>query len=116
MQVSETLGLYEVVRIVKDTSASKFSFVKDLFHELEVLRMPLAKHQIKDAPKYRGVGFFPTGGWIPDSGRVGWHVYDPITEESKFITRTGLANEFLAITATEPVVKFAVPVGGPLGR
>jgi hypothetical protein len=111
-----TLGLYEIVRIVKDTNATKFAALKGLFHDLEILRMPLAKHELKSAPKYRGVIFYPTGGWFPDSGRVGWNVYDPSTENAKFITRTGLANEFLAVTAVEPIFESAIPVGGPLAR
>ncbi len=109
-----TLGLYEIVRIVKDTNATNFSVIKALFHDLEILRMPLAKHELKNAPKCRRVIFYPTGRWLPDSGRVGWNVYDPSTEKVKFITRTGLANEFLAVTATDPISESAVPIGGPL--
>src|SRR5271157_5402897 len=46
------LGLYEIVRLVRETNPLKFEILKELFHELEILRMPLAKHEVKNqAPK-----------------------------------------------------------------
>jgi hypothetical protein len=109
------LGLYEIVRIVKNANAPKFNIVGGLFHELEILRIPLAKHEVKSAAKYRKSPHYPTGIWDPESGRVGWHVFDPIGETMKTLTRTSIANEFLSLTATEPLCP-AIPIGGPLGR
>jgi hypothetical protein len=36
-------GLYEIVRVVKDTNPSKFEALKELFSDVEILRMPLAR-------------------------------------------------------------------------
>ena len=109
------LGLYEVARIVKDADESKFALVKKLFHQLEILRMPLAKHEVKSSPNYRKAPHYPTGTWDSASGRVGWVVFDPADENMKLLTRTGIADEFLALTATEPICA-PIPIGGPLGR
>jgi hypothetical protein len=96
-------GLYEIVRVVKDTSPSRYEALEKLFEKLEVLRMPLAKHEVKSAPKYRNTPHYPTGFWCPDSGSVGWKVRDPRADDDQRFTRSGIADEFLSITATEPI-------------
>jgi hypothetical protein len=65
-------GLYEIVRVVKDTNPSRFEALKELFRKLEVLRMPLAKHELKRTPKYGNALHYPIGFWIRESGSVGW--------------------------------------------
>jgi hypothetical protein len=101
-------GLYEIVRVVKDTNPSRFEALAELFRKLEILRMPLAKHEVKSTPGYRNVPHYPTGFWFPESGSVGWQVFNPHMEAAQRFTRTGIANEFLSITATEPIFRVAI--------
>jgi hypothetical protein len=109
-------GLYEIVRVVKETSPSKFGALKELFQKLEILRMPLAKHEVKRTSKYTKPPHYPVGFWFGDSGRVGWQVFNPHAEAVQPFTRTGIANEFLSITATEPIFRAATPDStDPLG-
>lgn len=93
-------GLYEIVRVVKATNRTKFAALKTVFHDLEILRMPLAKHEVKGSP----TPHYPTGLWSAETGRVGWHVFDPEIKAMKTVTRRGVADEFLALTAAEPVI------------
>ena len=101
-------GLYEIVRVVKDTNPSRFEALAELFRKLEILRMPLAKHEVKSTPGYRNVPHYPTGFWFPDLGSIGWQVFNPHIEAYQRFTRTGIANEFLSITATEPIFQVAI--------
>jgi len=102
-------GLYEIVRVVKDTNPSKFEALKELFSDVEILRMPLAKHEVKRTAKHRKVQqHYPTGLWFRESGSIGWKVFNPHTEAFQRFTRTGIANEFLSITATEPIFQVAI--------
>jgi hypothetical protein len=101
-------GLYEIVRVVKDTNPSRFEALEELFKNLEILRMPLAKHEVKSTPKHRNERHYPTGFWFAKSGSVGWRVFNPHAEEVQSFTRTGIANEFLSITATEPIFQVAI--------
>ena len=39
--------------------------------------MPLAKHEVKSTPKFRNKQHYPTGLWFPESGSVGWAVFNP---------------------------------------
>ena len=100
-------GLYEIVRVVKDTNPSKFEALEELFRKLEVLRMPLAKHEVKSTAKYRNKRHYPTRFRLK-SGSAGWQVFNPHMEAAQRFTRTGIANEFLSITATEPIFKVAI--------
>jgi hypothetical protein len=104
-----TFGLYEIVRVVKGTNPTKFDKLKVLFKKLEVLRMPLAKHEVKSTPKYRNIPHYPSGFWLPGNGWVGWYVFNPHVNAVRPLTRTGIANEFLSITATEPIFRDAAP-------
>jgi hypothetical protein len=108
-------GLYEIVRVVKDTNPSRFEPLAELFQKLAILRMPLAKHEVKSAPGYRKVPHYPTGFWFP----IGWKVRNPHTRAYQRFTRTGIANEFLSITATEPIFQVATETSAveppPLG-
>jgi hypothetical protein len=106
-------GLYEIVRIVRDTNVAKFEMLKELFQKLEILRMPLAKHEVKRTTKYRNTPHYPTGFWLAESGWVGWNVFDPHAGGVQQFTRTGIANEFLSITATEPIFRTMSPFSLP---
>ena len=112
-------GLYEIVRVVKETNPSKFEALEELFRKLEILRMPLSKHEVKRTAKYRNTPHYPTGFWFAESGAVGWRVFNPRAEAVQPFTRTGIANEFLSITATEPIFQVAIdttPVEPPPER
>jgi hypothetical protein len=65
---------------------------------------------VKSAPGYRNIRHYPTGLWFPESGSVGWRVLNPHTEAVQRFTRTGIANEFLSITATEPIFQVATDI------
>ncbi|KAF2988786.1 hypothetical protein MJC1_04138 [Methylocystis sp. MJC1] len=81
-------GLYEVLRTFKDQKSEKFDALKSLFRDLEIARMPLAKHMIKSAPGFRDNHHYPTGGWRPDTGMVGWSMFDPYEKKMRFFYRT----------------------------
>lgn len=91
-------GLYEMLRTSKEMTPANFGPVQSLFQKVEIARMPLAKHEVKGAPGYRKVPHFPTGLWFPETGQVGWHAFDPYKQAMMVVTRTALADEFLALT------------------
>jgi len=97
------LGLYEAIRVLKETDAPTFSALRNLFIKLEIVRMPLAKHEVKSARNYRKVLHFPTGAWDQATGCVGWSVFNPNTDQTEIHSRTDLANEFLEITVPDPM-------------
>ena len=116
------LGLYEVLRTLKETGTPRFDPLRSLFHKLELLRMPIAKHEMADArhegKRVKGRGtviHYPTHFWNQETGHSGWNVFDRATEESLFLFRTPLADEFLALAAIEPEFPPPFPIGGPLG-
>ncbi|SHK53709.1 hypothetical protein SAMN05444159_3516 [Bradyrhizobium lablabi] len=109
-------GLYEVVRVIKDARTHHFEAMRNLFWQLEVLRMPLAKHEVKrtdrkEAPPVH----YPTNSWEPETGRVGWISIDPLSHASRVVTRHEFADEFLSVTAFEPASQPPFPIGGQLG-
>jgi hypothetical protein len=110
-------GLYEILRVIKQSNSPKFEGLAPLFRKLENLRMPLAKHELKKMkPKEKSVAHFPTGTWDYKTGQVGWIIIDPRSSKQCILNRTPLANEFLSYAAVEPDTPFLVPIGGPLGR
>lgn len=94
-----TCGLYDMLRTLKQAEPARFKPLESLFHKVEVVRMPLAKHEVKSAPGYRDTSHFPTGLWWYEQGWVGWHVFDPSTKQMVALARTALADEFLSTTA-----------------
>lgn len=92
-------GLYEVLRKVREMKMAQHGQLGKLFQKLEVIRMPLAKHEVKGAPQYRNKLYYPTSVWSPENGWVGWDVFDPLSEMNQTFFRTGLANEFLSLIA-----------------
>jgi hypothetical protein len=90
-------GLYEMLRLLREVAPLRFTPLAELFHQVEIVRMPLAKHQVKSAPGYREVPHYPTSTWEPRSGRVGWLVFDPLANQMTTVTRTDIADRFLAI-------------------
>jgi hypothetical protein len=109
------LGLYEVLRVLKQSETPKFEPLRDLFSKLEILRMPLAKHEVKHIKGNAHVQHYPTGAWEVETGRAGWSFHDPHSNKFRVLTRTGLADEFLSIAAVEPEFPPLFPIGGPLG-
>jgi hypothetical protein len=87
-------GLYEVTRNLREANSPKFRVLEGLHKKLEIARMPLAKHQVvrKHKPHY------PTSSWSPETGRVGWQVWNPGSNTYEAYVRTDLADEFLEIT------------------
>jgi hypothetical protein len=109
------LGLYEVLRTIRQTRTPRFEPLCPLFQKLERLRMPIAKHELKRAKGKDAIVHYPTHLWNPSSGRSGWAVFDPNTGKSEVLFRTACAYEFLAIAAIEPEVPPPFAIGGPLG-
>lgn len=116
------LGLNEVLRTIKQTGTPRFSPLGPLFHKLELLRMPIAKHEMPDArnqgKRVRGgstIVHYPTHFWNPETGHSGWEVFDRATGDRLHVFRTPLADEFLALAAIEPEFPPPFPIGGPLG-
>jgi hypothetical protein len=88
-------GLYEVTRGMKSAANPRFPRLAGLHKKLEVLRMPVAKHEIR---RQDGTSHYPTSLWHPQTGEVGWQVYDPDARSNVAYNRTQLANEFLNCT------------------
>jgi hypothetical protein len=88
-------GLYEVTRLMKASRNPKSSSIADLHKKLASLRMPLAKHEVKGRPH---LSHYPTSVWEPESGTVGWSVYNPDTDSFEVHHRARLADEFLLLT------------------
>ena len=91
-------GLYEVTRTLETADSPKFGAFSDLHNKLSVLRIPLAKHQVKNAPNYRNTPHYPTSVWSAETGRVGWQAFNPHTNSLEVYFRADLADEFLAVT------------------
>ncbi|WP_024342597.1 hypothetical protein [Bradyrhizobium japonicum] len=111
-------GLYEILRTLRESGASQFAGLQQLFQKLEILRMPLAKHEAKSV---KGVpspspSHYPTGCWDVETGQVGWQVFNPRLGTMEILSRTPLANEFLFIAAVPPEHMPPFPIGGPLGE
>ena len=94
-------GLYELTRSLREAKSPQFSELAALHRKLSVVRMPLAKHEVMSAPGFRDKFHYPTSIWSPNTGRVGWYVFSPDSEQNESYFRTELADEFLAVTATE---------------
>ena len=109
------LGLYEVLRTLKETGTPRFDPLRHLFHKLELLRIPIAKHEVKRVKGQGTVIHYPTHFWNPETGHSGWNVVDRATGDSLLLFRTPLADEFLALAAIEPEFPPPFPIGGPLG-
>ena len=110
-------GLYEVVRVIKDAETHHFEPLRDLFWRLEILRMPLAKHEVKRVDRKEAPPIhYPTSSWDPETGQVGWISIDPRNNTSRVVTRHEFADEFLSVTAFEPESPLPFPIGGQLGQ
>jgi hypothetical protein len=90
------LGLYEVTRLMKPSHNPKWALIANLHKKLASLRMPLAKHEVKGKSR---LSHYPTSVWEPETGTVGWSVYDPDTDSFEVHHRTRLADEFLLLTS-----------------
>ena len=90
-------GLYELLRKLREGLGPAFAPLSSIFHDVEIIRMPLAKHEVKSAPKYRGVWHYPTLIYEPNTGRVGWSVFDPANEVMISLFRGDIADRFLAV-------------------
>ena len=88
-------GLYEVLRKMKIALGDDFVKFSDLYHDVSVIRMPLAKHEVKGAPGFREVWHYPVNVVESASGRTGWRVFDPKKGAMAEIFRKDLADRFL---------------------
>jgi len=109
-------GLYEILRTVRESSAAQFAGLEALFEKLEILRMPLAKHEAKRIKGVPSPSHYPTGCWNTETGQVGWQIFNPRLGTMEVLSRTPLANEFLSITAVPPEHMTPFAIGGPLGE
>jgi hypothetical protein len=108
-------GLYEILRTVRESGGSQFAGLEPLFQKLEILRMPLAKHEAKNVKGSTPPSHYPTACWDVETGQVGWHVFNPRLGTKQVLSRTPLANEFLSVAAVPPDHMPPFPIGGPLG-
>src|SRR5260370_3393216 len=86
--------LYEVTRTLRASHSPKFGAFSDLHRKLSVLRIPLAKHQVKNAPNYRDTSHYPTSVWSAETGLVDWQAFNPHTNSLDVYFRTDLADQF----------------------
>ncbi len=91
-------GLYEATRNLKAAKSPKFPPLEGLHKKLEIARMPFAKHQVF---REHNKPHFPTSTWSPETGRVGWQVWNPRSNKFEPYVRTDLADEFLKIAAAD---------------
>jgi hypothetical protein len=90
-------GLYEVLRKLKNLhSAEHFSPITSLFDDVEIVKMPLAKHEVKSSPGCRNQFHYPTPIRETGTGRVGWSVFDPRTKAMTTVYRPDFAERFLS--------------------
>lgn len=90
-------GLYEVTRGLRATNSPKFPAFQNLHNKLQLLRIPLAKHEVTGAPGYRHTSHYPTSVWSAETGRVGWRVFNPASKSFEAYFRADLADEFLGV-------------------
>jgi hypothetical protein len=109
-------GLYEILRTVRESGAPQFAGLEPLFQKLEILRMPLAKHEAKNVKGSVPPSHYPTGCWDVETGQVGWHVFNPRLGTMEVLFRSPLADEFLSVAAVPPEHIPPFPIGGPLGE
>ncbi len=109
-------GLYEILRTLRESRAPQFAVLEPVFQKLEILRMPLAKHEAKNVKGSTPPPHYPTGCWDVDTGQVGWQVFNPRIGAMEVLSRTPLANEFLSVAAVPPKHMPPFPIGGPLGE
>jgi len=109
-------GLYEILRTVRESGAPQFAALEPVFRKLEILRMPLAKHEAKNVKGSTPPPHYPTGCWDVETGRVGWQVFNPWSGAMEVLSRTPLANEFLCVAGVPPEHMPPFPIGGPLGE
>jgi hypothetical protein len=88
-------GLFEVTRTLRAAKIRKYPALDDLHKKLSVLRIPLAKHEVSG----RRLRHYPTSVWS-ETGRIGWHAFNPAANSLEVYFRSDLADEFLAITGT----------------
>jgi hypothetical protein len=91
-------GLYEMLRTLKRRLNSGFRPLDELFHDVSVVRMPLAKHQVKGAKRYPQTSHVAQYIFEPNTGKIGWRVFDPNKEETITIVRRDIADRFLSTT------------------
>ena len=80
---------------MRQAQMTQFAPLAGLFRKLEIVRMPLAKHEVPSTPGYRNTSYYPTSVWHTDNGWVGWDVFNPDSKKNEVFMRTNLANEFL---------------------
>ncbi|MCE3232522.1 MAG: hypothetical protein K0R98_779 [Rickettsiaceae bacterium] len=102
-------GLYETLRTFKESLCKKsgvskqtfpegeFECLNNLFFDLEVLRTPLAKHDIAHSGKYYGKTVKHNAIEVtnPNDGTIGWQVYCPERKDNIVLTRRQIADRFL---------------------
>ena len=93
-------GLYEPLRKVRGSGVN-FSSLSDLYHDVSVIRMPLAKHEVKSAPGFRAKHHYPVGIHNPGTGQVGWRAFDPNAKVLREFYRADMANRFLSARPVE---------------
>ncbi len=91
-------GLYESMRTYKSAvngNARAWTPFIALNRVLNVVRAPLAKHAVAGRAMEHTPGLLVQ----PDTGRVGWNVFDPQTNTYRQVFRIALADELLSATS-----------------
>jgi hypothetical protein len=100
-------GIYEILRTIKDKMWSEcpemrtsgfpapLQYFDDLYHTLEVLRVPLAKHEIKGGK--RDDEHHATLLYHPELGSTVWAVYHPKKKRYVELIRREIGDEFLRL-------------------
>ncbi|PIR39798.1 MAG: hypothetical protein COV35_00670 [Alphaproteobacteria bacterium CG11_big_fil_rev_8_21_14_0_20_39_49] len=117
-------GLYEALRTFKQTlirqakdnkmhnaqnkgfPKGKFECLNDLFDQIEVLRMPLAKHEPAKSGEYHKVKSISSDIHLKDYGQmvshkqtreIGWQIFNTKQDSFNVLTRRQIADRFLEI-------------------
>jgi len=109
------MGLYETLRRLSKTIGAKydkssgmtcfpkpFDHLNQMFWDLEVLRVPLAKHEVKDPKGPNSKQKQPHNAQLmfnPATGSMAWAVYCPRRQDFIELVRQEIADEFLKIAA-----------------
>jgi hypothetical protein len=89
-------GLYETLRTYRQRvgkDVAEFAVIRKIFDQVELARMPLAKHEAKGR---KSDLHYPETLFDRESGWIGWNVIDPTENKAIPIFRTDIANQFLA--------------------
>ncbi len=99
-------GLYETLRQYKaicrkEGSTFEFDRFKELFKEIELVRVLLAKFQLPENKVEKRIDHFPNFYWLKNQRCFGWSMYSKEHDRDVLISRRYLADTFLKVSVSD---------------